>query len=150
MIRNSIAALAFLALTHPVLAEEVSIGTLKISDVVVQQTGPAQLFGTASMKIENTGNRDDHLVAVIAEFADGAFQIREVDDGGFAKQVIVDDGVPIEAGQTTILSPDGFQIAFLNLKMRLMGGDVHPVTLRFQEAGEVTLRITVRGLGGDG
>lgn len=130
------------------LGQDATIGSIEVSNVVVLQTGPSQLFGTASMDILNSGEEDDRLVAVIAHFADGAFQVREVDDAGFAKQVIVESGIHLPAGEITTLSPDGIQIAFLNLKQRLMAGDNHVITLRFERAGDLEIRFEVKGFGG--
>jgi copper(I)-binding protein len=65
------------------------------------------------------------------------------------KMAPLPDGIAIAAGETVSLSPGGVHIMFMQLAKPFVEGESVPVTLKFEKAGEVTLDLSISGVGAD-
>jgi copper(I)-binding protein len=54
------------------------------------------------------------------------------------------DSIGLEPGKSTQLEPGGYHIMFIGLGAPLRAGDHIPLTLRFEQAGEVEIQIPVK------
>ena len=69
------------------------------------------------------------------EMADGVMKMRKV------------DAVPVAAGQSRKLQPGGDHLMLFDLTAPLKEGDILPLTLKFEKAGDVTVDATVQSVG---
>ena len=136
-------AIVLLALTGSALAETVKHGDLLIGDARV---GAVRVFGSvtaAYATITNTGNADDRLVSVRADIA-GRSEIHtmEVEDDVMRMRALP-EGLRVPAGETVALEPGGLHLMLTRLKSRPGKGDNVILTLEFERAGVVELRVPV-------
>lgn len=100
--------------------------------------------GAAFMVIENTGPEDDRLIAVRAEVSDRTeLHTHKENDQGVMQMMEVKEGFVIPAGGHHALARGGDHVMFLGLTESLTDGDSVPVTLVFENAGEVAVEIPV-------
>jgi copper(I)-binding protein len=101
--------------------------------------------GVAYMTITNAGPTDT-LTAVSTPIAATADLHQTINDNGVMKMRAV-QSLPIDTGKTVTLAPRGYHIMLTNLKQTLQEGDSFPITLTFQNAGEVTATAKVEKAG---
>ena len=63
-------------------------------------------------------------------------------DGGVMRMRKV-DGIEVAPGSPTVLKPGGLHVMFLGLKKPLTLGETVAVTLTFEKAGKVDVRVPV-------
>lgn len=99
--------------------------------------------GAAYMVISNSAAQPDRLMAAAGDVA-GAIELHTVEnkDGVMAMRPV--DGIDVPAGGQVELKPGSFHVMLIGLKQELTPGDRIPLTLRFQNAGEVQVEAEVR------
>jgi copper(I)-binding protein len=142
---------ALLALSAaPVLAcETVTLGDLTIEHAWSRATIGADRPGVFYVAITNNGSTDDALIG-IATPAAGMPMLHEtvVTDGVASMPHAM--SIPVPAGQTVELAPGGYHGMLMGLTTALKEGDSFPVTLTFQNAGEVIVNVEVLPLRAEG
>src|SRR6478735_8939745 len=149
MIRTSfIAAIVlFGCWIGPAQAEDVTVGSLKISSPWARATPKGASVGGAYMTITNTGSVADRLVGGSSDVS-SRFQIHEMSmDNGVMKMRPLDKGLEIKPGQTVELKPGGNHVMFVGLKRSLEEGQHVKATLEFEKSGKVAVDFTVEGIG---
>jgi copper(I)-binding protein len=149
MIRTAfiIAAMFAVGAAMPAQAEDVTIGSLKISASWARATPKGASVGGGYMKITNTGTAPDRLVGGSTDICK-AFEIHEMSmEGGVMKMRPVAGGLEIKPGQTVELKPGGYHVMFVGMKKQLMQGDHFKVKLEFAMAGKVDVDFSVAGIG---
>ena len=133
-------------------AEETRLGTATLGAIAIEgawmrQSPPRATAGAAWMTIRNTGETDDVLLGGSAPFA-ARLEVHEmaVTDGVMTMRMLA-DGIPIPAGETVTLEPGGLHVMFMGLQDAPVANETAELTLRFAEAGEVTLRLPVAAIG---
>ncbi|SEO03801.1 hypothetical protein SAMN04490248_101119 [Salinihabitans flavidus] len=117
---------------------------IAIHEPYARTSGMMAKTGAAFMKIENGGDEDDRLIEARADMSERVELHTHIDDGdGVMKMRHVPDGFAIPAGQSHMLMRGGDHVMFLGLTRRLKDGDVVPVTLIFEKAGEITVDVPV-------
>jgi len=135
-----LASMATVALAVPALAET----TISVNDAYARSAGKLAKAGAAFLMIENTGDTDDRLVGATSDVADRVeLHTHEVNDDGVAKMIHVEEGFVIPAGETHMLKRGGDHVMFMGLKQPFEQGDMIPVTLIFEQAGEVEIEVPV-------
>ena len=132
-------ALASLALTGIVRAS----GTPPASPVPVP---PTELVGAVpvSMVVRNDGDTADVLVGGVTPAADRvALHATRVIDGQ-REMHAVPDGIVIPPHTILVLEPGANHLMLAGLREPLVQGGEFPLTLRFEHAGEMTIRVRVR------
>jgi copper(I)-binding protein len=123
---------ALLALSAtPVLAcETFTLGDLTIEHAWSRATIGADRPGVFYVEITNNGSTDDALIGIATPAA----------------------GMPmlVPAGQTVEMAPGGYHGMLMGLTATLAEGDIFPVTLTFQNAGEVVVNVEVLSLRAEG
>ncbi len=131
----------------PAQAEDVTIGSLKISAPWARATPKGASVGGGYMKITNTGATPDHLVGGSTDIS-RRFEVHEMKmENGVMKMRPVANGIEIKPGQTVELNPGGYHVMFVALKKQLMQGDHFKATLEFAKAGKIDIDFTVEGIG---
>ena len=135
-----LATLATVSMAIPAFAE----GTITVDDAYARSSGKSAKAGAAFMMIQNQGDTDDRLVGVTSEAATRVeLHTHKVDDNGVAKMVHVEEGFAIPAGEVHMLKRGGDHVMFLGLTQTLHHGDVVPLTLVFEKAGEINVEVPV-------
>jgi copper(I)-binding protein len=125
-------------LTGRASAEE----TIHVVDAKARPTIPNAPSGVVYLTIENGGSKDDALTSVVASVADSASVHQTENDNGIVSMKAV-RSLPVAAGQTVQLAPNGLHIMLIGLKRQLKTGDSFPITLNFAAAGPVTTTVEV-------
>ena len=68
-------------------------------------------------------------------------------DGGMMRMRELTDGLPVPARGKVVLAPGGYHLMFIKPKRALVEGERFTATLRFRDAGKVSVTFTVRGMG---
>jgi len=107
-------------------------------------TGGAPNSG-AYMLLVNPGETDDTLIGVASDVAQ-AVELHEMTMGaGDVMQMRpVEDGIVVPAMGAAQLQPGGYHVMLIGLTRDLAVGDTFDVTLTFEQAGEITVTVTVR------
>lgn len=135
-----LATLTTIALASGALAAD----TIVIGDAYARSGGKAAKAGAAFMMIENQGDTDDRLIGVTSDVsARVELHTHKVDENGVAKMVHVEEGFAIPAGETHMLQRGGDHVMFMGLKAPFEQGATVPVTLIFENAGEVVVEIPI-------
>lgn len=129
--------------------ETFTVGELTVEHAWSRATIGAGRPGVFYVEITNTGAIDDALVG-IATTAAGMPMLHEtvVTDGVASMPHAM--SIPVPAGQSVELAPGGYHGMLMGLTTALKEGDSFPVTLTFQNAGEVVVNVEVLSLRAEG
>lgn len=141
------AVAATLSLAVPAAAESVQVGDITVTDPWARASAGHARAGAAFMVLDNTG-ADDKLIKADADVSEKVELHTHINDDGVMRMrevpfIAVPDG-------TTDLKPGGLHVMFIGLKAPLEEGSSFPLTLTFEEAGDVTVDVTVKGPGAMG
>ena len=89
------------------------------------------------------------LVAAATPFARNVELHTHIREGEVMRMRPVRD-IPLPAGQTVRLRPGGLHLMLIGLTEPLQQGRAVPLTLRFAEAGEVTVQLDIQAAGARG
>ncbi len=132
----TLSALATLALTSAASAE------MMVHDAYARASN--KMAGAAFMEIMNHSDQDDRLIDVRSDVAKKVqLHSHKEDADGVMKMIHVEEGFAIPAGATHLLQRGGDHVMFMGLSHELQDGEVIPVTLVFETAGEVVVEVTV-------
>ncbi|MGZ2257052.1 copper chaperone PCu(A)C [Roseobacter sp. A03A-229] len=147
MTRLTLAASAALfALSTAAFAHDYTVGDLVIDHPMAFNTAPTAKSGGGYLTITNTGDTDDKLIGVRADFPKVELHTTEEKDG-VARMMHV-EAIEIPAGETVALEPGGLHVMFMGL-----GGDGFdvgekiPATLIFETAGELEVQFSIEERG---
>ena len=130
-----------MALCGSAMAQNASVGSIKVENAYTRATAPGQQVAGGFLKIENKGSADQ-LVSASSPAA-GEVQLHEMAmDGNVMKMRQVKD-IPVPANGSVELKPGGLHLMFMNIKAPLAAGETVPVKLKFAKAGEVEVRMPV-------
>ena len=118
--------------------------TITISDAWVPATAQVGSNVAVSMIIRNTSDAADALVRVRCEAANFAVK-HTVDRGEGAPAMREISAIPVAAGGTTVLKPDGYHIMLLQTRQPLAVGDAMNCSIVFQKAGTIETEVIVHG-----
>jgi periplasmic copper chaperone A len=130
----------------PAQADDVTVGSLKISTPWIRATPKGAEVGGGYMRITNTGSVSERLTGGTSDVSD-RFEIHEMSmENGVMKMRPV-AGIEIKPGQTVELKPGGYHVMFVGLKAPFEQGRHVKTTLHFEKAGNVPVDFVVEGLG---
>ena len=146
--KNFIALLALIIFTqNPANAvDSVNAGDLVLSAAWSRASTGMKRPGAAFLSIINTGSADDRLIAAHTPAAKRAELHYHTMDNGVMKMRQV-KAMVVSAGDITMLKPGGFHIMLFELKSKLKEGDMFPVSLTFEKAGNATIMVHVAKAG---
>lgn len=100
--------------------------------------------GGAFMVITNNSNQTDRLVSAQSPAAMMVELHETINDGGVMKMVPQPQGFEIPAGAQVALEPGGKHVMLMGLKETLAVGQNIEITLKFERAGEITIKVPVQ------
>lgn len=134
---------------HDAAPEAVKLGSLDITPGFIKATVPGQPVAGGFLTVANLGTEDDTLVAV-----EGVADVDHVElhtmsmEGDVMKMRKLPDGIPVPAGQTVELKPGGLHMMLMGPKQPFKAGDVVSMTLVFEKAGKVEVKLPVMDIKG--
>ncbi len=130
-------------------AHEYTAKSVKVAHPWARATPPGAKVGAAYLEIAAAKQGADTLIGARADVA-GRVEIHthKHEDGIMKMQQI--ERLPVAAGQSVVLKPSGDHIMLMDLKKPLVEGDLLPITLVFEKAGEFTVEATVEPIGAKG
>ncbi|MTI18736.1 copper chaperone PCu(A)C [Rhodobacteraceae bacterium RKSG542] len=128
-------------------AEMVSVGDLELSKIWTRATPLNAKAGGAYVTITNKGETADTLVGAASDIAKKT-EIHEmaVKDGVMLMRKL-EGGLVIEPGQSVELKPGSFHVMFMGLKAPIKKGEMVEVTLQFENAGDVPVKMPAAKIG---
>jgi copper(I)-binding protein len=155
--RNSliVSAVTLSAVTCGALTAGDPSGRYQVGKVAVEQpwareTAAGQQVGGGFMIISNRGKTADRLISASSPVANEVQLHNMTMDGGIMRMRQVEGGIAIPANGRLELKPGSYHIMFMGLKRPLRQGERFAVTLRFKQAGQLTVRFTVQPVGAAG
>jgi periplasmic copper chaperone A len=144
------AALAAVLLTAvPAAAHDYQLGDLTIGHPWARASAGLARNGAAYLTIHNAGAAGDRLVAAAGDVAERIELHTHLMEGDVMKMRQV-EAIDVPAGGDVALQPGGRHIMMIGLKAPLVEGERFPLTLRFAEAGEITVEFAVEAVGAMG
>lgn len=129
---------------------QVQAGDLMLSGAFTRATLPRAPVGGAFVTITNQGASDDRLISATAPVG-SEVQIHEMAHAnGVMTMRQLADGLPIPAGQSVALEPGGYHLMLMGLTEPLIQGETLDITLRFEQAGDVTLPFAIGAINAAG
>ena len=157
MLRTLLAMVAALTLAvpaaqiHDARAHGTQQGSLLIDHAWARDTGGRTGAGAAYMKIVNEGEQMERLIGATSPAANVVELHTHIRDGDIMRMRQVDN-IEVGAGQSVDLKPGGLHVMLIGLTGPLKEGASFPLTLTFEQAGEVTVEVKVESAtaGGSG
>ncbi len=139
------AALTATAFALPAFAaDDVTKGDLMIHDPYARVSSMMSKSGAAFMMIHNKGTEADHLVSAASPVAERVeLHTHKEDANGVMRMLHVEEGFDVPADGQLAMQRGGHHVMFLGLKQELKQGDIVPVTLTFEKAGDVLVNVPV-------
>jgi periplasmic copper chaperone A len=124
-------------------AAEYTAGKLVIAQPWSRPTPPVATTGVVYLSITNRGSKADRLLALSTAVARSVeiHETRTVDGMVEMRQLAAVNCPP---NATVVFEAGGMHIMVVGLSQPLAAGTDFPLTLRFQEAGAVTVQVHVR------
>ena len=115
---------------------------LRVSSAWARATPPGAQVGAVYLRIDGAA-APDRLLGGSSPRA-RSVGLHEVEVVSGVSRMRPRDGLDIPAGARVELAPQGLHLMLVGLETPLRAGETVPLTLRFERAGEVTIRIEVR------
>ena len=132
-------------------ADEVDNSELLLEDLAVTEAwirevpkGHPTTAGYA--KITNSGNTDQKLTHIRADFAKMSKLHLMKEEYGIMRMIPIMDGVLIPAHSTLSLEPGGLHIMFIKLNTSLILSEKHTIYLTFENIGDTSVAMTVKNI----
>ncbi len=120
-------------------------GAPSVSGAWARATPPGVSVGAAYLTITG-GSESDRLLGADTDRA-SMVQLHTVEESNGVAAMRQVDGVPVPAGGQVVLAPGGTHIMLMGLSKPLVAGETFPLQLRFENAGEQVVQVTVRAAG---
>jgi periplasmic copper chaperone A len=134
-------------LSAPAQAADYTLGAIHITQPWSRATPKGATSAAAYMTITNTGAMPDRVTCVSSNVA-GECQIHSMTmEGGVMKMRPVEGGLEIKPGETVTLKPASFHVMLIDLKQPLEQGSTIKATLKFENAGTISVDYPVAAIG---
>ena len=133
--------------TTPARAADYDIGSIHITQPWARATPKGASSGAAYMTITNNGKTSDRVSCVSSD-ASTQCQIHTMTmENGVMKMRPVEGGLEIKPGETVTLKPSSFHVMLVNLKHPLAQGNMVKATLKFENAGTISVEYPIAAIG---
>ena len=140
--KNQMSALSLLlALSVPAWAADTAI--IHVKEPWARESPPTVTNGAAYMTLVNTGKAADRLIGASGEVSATVELHTHLMEGGVMKMRPI-KAIEVNPGEPAVLRPGGLHIMLIGLKKPLVAGQTFPLRLRFEQAGEIPVNVTVR------
>ena len=126
-----------------VISSAVLAGDIMIHDPYARVSSKSAKSGAAFMAIHNRSSESDVLISVKSTVAKKVELHTHKDIEGVMKMIKLEDGIVIPGMGHHALNRGGDHVMFMGLTQSLHHGDEITVTLIFERAGSVKLKIPV-------
>jgi copper(I)-binding protein len=134
-----LAGLLAAATALPALAADIMV-----MDAYARSASPTAMTGAAFMMIHNEGQTDDRLIGVASPAAKRVELHTHMEDAnGIMKMVHVEEGFALPAGGAIMMERGGNHVMFMGLNDPFEQGEMIPLTLIFETAGEMEIEVPV-------
>jgi hypothetical protein len=102
--------------------------------------------GVFYMTLTNNGESDDALLAIASDACD-IIELHEMYDRGeglMGMRPVAGGAIPVPAGDSTALEPGGLHAMCLGKQIDFVAGTEVPLTLSFENAGELEVTAVIR------
>lgn len=141
--------LALLGPAPPSGAHEASKEGISVIHPWMRASPGGVTVGVAYGEIKAAKGKSDRLVGAKTPAAARAEIHEHIMEKGVVKMRPV-AAIAVRGGTSVVLGPSGHHIMLLDLKAPLKEGDLVPLTLIFEKAGEITIEATVEPIGAMG
>jgi copper(I)-binding protein len=118
------------------------VGQLTVTQAWSRPTPPAATVGAVYFSISNMGSKADLLLAVSSPIA-ARVELHESRNVRGVLEMRELTSVPCPAGATVVSEPGGLHVMLIGLIRPLIAGTAFSLSLRFRDAGNLTLQIPV-------
>lgn len=132
---------------HTMHGKPAKIGTIVIEQAWARASLTAN--GAAYVSVRNTGTATDQLIGIRTPVAKRAEMHTHLMDKGIMRMRPL-KAIEVNPGAPAVMRPGGDHIMLMGLTRKLKRGERFPITLRFANAGEITVMATVAGPGASG
>ena len=140
----------FFAALAVCLAGPVAAGEIMVMDPYARASRPGAPTGAVFMTLHNMGDTDDRLIGASTPVAQVTQIHTHIDDNGIMKMREIEGGLPVAAGQMHELARGGDHVMLMGVTEDLVQGETIPLTLIFENAGEITLDVPIDNKRGQG
>jgi copper(I)-binding protein len=140
---SSVAIVIAVFLVSSAEAQHASSTGLAFDAPWVRASAPGQKNGAGYVQIQNKGIETDRLISATTANVGRVELHTIINENGVAKMRQV-QGIEVPAGAGARLEPGGFHIMFMGLNAPFKAGEIVPVTLRFEKAGEVKIDFEIK------
>jgi copper(I)-binding protein len=123
--------------------EIIKVGNVMIHDAWMRAPIDVSNNSAAYMTLEVVGDQADRLLAAETPAAEKAELRTYWMEGCFAHRPQV-EAIEISLGKQTVLDPGGLHIMLVDIQRELVAGKTIPLTLTFEKAGSVEIRVPVQ------
>jgi copper(I)-binding protein len=136
-----LAALLFMFIAAPqVDAADAPARNIEVISPWARATPPVAKMGAAYLEIR--ARAADTLVSATSPVAE-RIEIHATVENNGVLQMRPLDSIPVAPGKPAMLAPGGTHIMLVGLRAPLATGTSFPLTLKFKQAGEVTVQVSV-------
>ena len=121
-------------------------GAVEVTQAWSREMPPGAPVGVAYFTISNHGHGVDRLVGVHTPVAGKAEMHTSVMKNGLMKMRRL-EVVEVPPGEPTMFEPGGKHVMLMQIRKPLKKGESFPMTLTFENAGDVDIRVTVEHIG---
>ncbi len=118
-------------------------GSISVTDAWARTSPMANSMGAVYMTLVNDGRSDDELLSVRSDVA-MMTEIHQTSESGGMMQMSPVQGIVVPGNGQAELKPGGYHIMLMGVTEPLQAGQQIELTLRFAQAGEVTVTAEVR------
>jgi copper(I)-binding protein len=140
---SSVALVIGVLLASLAAAQNTSNAGLAFEAPWVRASAPGQKNGAGYVQIQNKSTQTDRLISATTANVGRVELHTIINENGVAKMRQV-QGIDVPAGASATLAPGGFHIMFMGLNAPFKAGEIVPVTLRFEKAGEVNVNFEIK------
>jgi copper(I)-binding protein len=142
VVRGAALLLLLLAAQSPAQTPEARTSELAVSQAWSRPTPPTATVAAVYFSINNRGSKADQLVALSSPIAAKVVMHESRNEQGVLKMREL-SSLPCPAGATVVSEPGGLHVMLIGLNRPLAAGMVFPVSLKFRDAGNLTLQVAV-------
>lgn len=127
-------------LTPPLLASPMAASPVAADWLPAEQPGAVPV----SLLIRNKGSQPDTLLEAESNIAARIEPVVSEGFGAHRRLLRLPAGIPLPPDRSILLEPASAHLLLVGLQRNLVQGETFPLTLRFAEAGELTVTVRVR------
>jgi len=131
---------------HEAIAHSYKQGDISIGHIWARATPAGATTAAIYVPLLNTGMEEDKLVGATTDLADKIEIHGETKENGITKMTML-AAIDLEPNQPVTLEPGGMHLMVVGLKQPLKEGDMFPLTLKFEKAGEIKVEAKIAAIG---